>query len=323
MAVIPFNSVDELRAIVDTLDQAEERPVFVGDNLVEEYKGIWNVGTDALSVIASEGYSLVQHRDAFGLVVDGLDGKEFYGKVYNYHDYVAIEIFFPELKIVDDEEGLDLGIKVVNSYNRSASFKGHATAMRLVCTNGMYLRKIIPDLQFSHIHVGNLSESIGHIFEEFFDNLGKATAVVEDIIQVAMGTFIDFESLDQVRKTYEQELKSSMHAKKVMEYYKAETELSPSKWEFYNAITDYITHADVVPSRVDIYSNWAEKILLPEYEIIPAEMPEVEIVDDDDYIPGEDLVADESNEEVYVEEDEEPVFEEGVEEDDEEIGIEA
>jgi len=276
MATKQFGTIEELREIIATLDRAEERPVYVGDNLEEEYKGIWNLGTDSLSVIASEGYSLVDHQEAFGLVADGLEGKNFYGTILNHHDYVSCEVFFPDIQVKDDEQGIDLGMKVVNSYNRTASFKGHATAMRLVCENGMYMKKIIPDLQFAHIHVGMLGDEIDSILETFFHNLEESTEAIQKVLDMSMTTFIEFDSLAQVQATFETILRSPFHAKRVMPFYQAVDELNPSKWEVYNAITAYITHADVVPSRVDIYSNWAENLLLPTVTLVPTEMPEPE-----------------------------------------------
>jgi len=267
-----FDSVEQLQEIVTTLDQAEVRPVFVGDEQSMAHQGIWNLGTDSLSVIASDNYSLVNHQAAFGLLAHGLEGRNFYGQVYNYNDYVACNVFFPELKVKDDADGIDLGMKVVNSYNRSASFKGYATAKRLVCSNGMYLRQIIPDLQFSYIHVGDLDESIGPILDGFFSALSHSTQVVQETIKKAQKDKVVFESEEQVEATFTEILRSPVHAKKLMPYYEPKTFLKPSKWEFYNAITAYISHAEVVPSRVEIYSNWAEKVLLPEYEIKPVSL---------------------------------------------------
>jgi len=267
-----FDSVEELREIVTTLDQAEVRPVFVGDEQSMAHQGIWNLGTDSLSVIASDNYSLVNHQAAFGLLAQGLEGKNFYGNVKNYNDYVSCDVFFPELKIKDDADGIDLGMKVVNSYNKSASFKGYATAMRLVCTNGMYLRRIIPDLQFSYIHVGDLDSSVGPILDGFFNALNHSTDMVQATVATAQEVKVAFDSEEQVEATFTDLLRSPVHAKKLMPYYNPVDFLNPSKWEVYNAITAYVSHAEVVPSRVEIYSNWAENILLPEYEIKPVSL---------------------------------------------------
>lgn len=267
-----FDSVEQLSEIVTTLDEAEVRPVFVGEEQSMAHQGIWNLGTDSLSVIASDNYSLVNHQAAFGLLAHGLEGKNFYGQVHNFHDYVSCNVFFPDLKIKDDADGIDLGMKVVNSYNRSASFKGYATAMRLVCSNGMYLRRIIPDLQFSYIHVGDLDNSVGPILDGFFNALDQSTTVVQATIAQARKDKVVFESEEQVEATFSEILRSPVHAKKLMPYYDPKSFLKPSKWEFYNAITAYVSHAEVVPSRVEIYSNWAEKVLLPEYEIKPVSL---------------------------------------------------
>lgn len=268
-----FETVKGLKSHIRDLDSAEYRDLFSGPDKIEDLQSIWNINQNRMSSIVSQGYSLVQHQEAFGMVADHLEDYKVYGQLNNYHDVVTLNVFFPDIHLNDDAQGLDLGIKVVNSYDKSSSFKIFGVANRLVCTNGMYMRTIIPGMEFMKIHVGELSTHMDGIISGFFEILENSVHEVQEVIDASMVETIEFENLDQVQATFSQELKSPMHAKNLMNgnHYEPENELRPTKWDFVNAITSYLTHSDkpVVESRVDIYSDWAEKILSPGYEIVP------------------------------------------------------
>jgi len=235
---------------------------------------VWNHTRDRLSAIISDDYSLVLHEKAFSLVADGLDrlDTEVYGYVKNIEDVAIVEVYFPALRIKDDAKGMDVGGKIINSYNKSRAFKGFMVANRLVCTNGMYARKLIPDVNFFEIHVGDLAERIPELIEEFFENLKDATEDLKAIIDQAMNVYIEFNSEDEIEPTIAGILNSPRHAKKLMEgkyyYDQVKDPVNPSKWELYNAITAYASHAALVESRVDVLSNSAETLLHPEYQVV-------------------------------------------------------
>ena len=285
--ISPFTSVEELVSMAKTLDKAEVRPLVAASSDLNNEKGstacvavdgdvisplaIWNVSRQRLSSIVSDEYSLVQHQDVVKLVGKGLKtiDAEVYGTLKNVEDVMIIEVFFPKLHLKDDAKGIDVGGKIINSYNKARAFKGHMMANRKVCSNGMYLRKLISDVEFFEIHVGDLAEKIPEMVQDFFSKLKEATSKVNDIINGAMETTIEFEDEDQIEPTISGILSSPMHAKRIMDgdYYKAEDKLNPTVWELYNSITNYISHAGLVESRVDDLSNKVERLLDHEYPI--------------------------------------------------------
>jgi hypothetical protein len=282
-----FTCVDELVAMAKNMDKAEVRSLVAASSGVDKDKvssgvvndvtgdvisphAIWNISRNRLSSIVSDDYSLVQHQDVVKLVGKGLKAidTEVYGTLKNIEDVMVIEVFFPKLHLKDDAKGIDVGGKIINSYNKSRAFKGHMMANRKVCTNGMYLRKLIPDVEFFEIHVGDLAEKIPEMVQDFFSRLKEATGKVNDIIKVAMETTIEFDTIEQIEPTIAGILSSPMHAKRIVdEYYKADDQLNPTVWELYNSITNYISHSGIVESRVDDLSNKAEKLLDSEYPI--------------------------------------------------------
>jgi chemotaxis protein histidine kinase CheA len=285
--ISPFTTVDELVSMSKTLDKAEIRPLVAASSAINNKDGsteciaidgdvipqhaVWNISKNRISSIISDDYSLVQHQDVVKLVGKGLKAidTEVYGTLKNIEDVVVIEVFFPKLHLKDDARGIDVGGKIINSYNKSRAFKGHMMANRKVCSNGMYLRKLIPDVEFFEIHVGDLAEKIPEMVQDFFSKLKESTAKVNEIIKSAMETTIEFDSEDQVEPTIAGILSSPMHAKRIVDggYYEAEDKLNPTVWELYNSVTRYISHSGIIESRVDDLSNKAEKILDDKYPI--------------------------------------------------------
>jgi chemotaxis protein histidine kinase CheA len=275
--VTDFSSIDELIAIAKTLDVAEERPLNAGEDILADHRAIWNKSKNRLAAIVSDDYSLVQHREAVKLVAKGLDALNtpVYGQVKNIEDVVTIEVFFPKLHIKDDAKGIDVGGKIINSYNKSRAFKGFMVAKRKVCENGMYMRKLIPECEFYEIHIGDLAAEIPALIKEFFEHLKETTEAIKAIVDQAMETTIKFKKMDQVEATFASELASPVHAKALIRDGHLDKSWSEenkaamvmTKWEFVNAITSYVSHSPVVESRIDIYSMWAENILNPEYTI--------------------------------------------------------
>lgn len=275
--VTEFTSTDELLKIAKTLDVAEEMPVVINGKEQEDVRAIWNTTKDRRAAIVGEDYSLVQHREAVKYVAKGLEALNtpVYGKVKNMEDVVTIEVFFPKLHIKDDAKGIDVGGKIVNSYNKSRAFKGFMVAQRKVCTNGMYMKKLIPECEFFEIHVGDLANEIPALLKEFFDHLKETTEAIKSIIDQAMETTIKFKNMEEVEATFTEVLKSPVHMKALIrdghldKSWSAENreKMVMTKWEFVNAITSYVSHSPVVESRIDIYSSWAEEILDPEYTL--------------------------------------------------------
>ena len=269
--VTEFTTSDELLKIAKTFDVAEEMAVTINGKDQEDVRAIWNTTKDHRAAIVGEDYSLVQHREAIKYVAKGLDelGTPFYGRVKNSGDVVTVEVFFPKLHIKDDAKGIDVGGKIINSYNKSHAFKGYMVAQRKVCENGMYLRKLIPDVNFFEIHVGDLAEEIPALLKEFFNNLKEATASVKDIIDQAMDRSIIFKNEDQIEATFSAFLHSPMHAKAIMTggFYEPADRLKPTVWEFYNALTKYSSHYTLSETRIDVLSVYAENLLDPEFKV--------------------------------------------------------
>jgi len=272
-----FDTVEALAAVAKTLDVAEERPLDAGSDRLTDHRAIWNKSKNRLAAIVSEDYSLVQHKEAVKLIAKGLESLNtpVYGQIKNIEDVITVEVYFPKLHIKDDAKGIDVGGKIINSYNKSKAFKGFMAARRKVCENGMYMRKLIPEVNFYEIHVGDLASEIPTLIKEFFDNLKETTEAIKTLVDQAMGTTIKFSHIDEVETTFASELASPVHARALIrdghldKSWSAanKAKLVMTKWEFVNAITAYVSHSTVVESRVDIYSSWAEDILDPEYKI--------------------------------------------------------
>lgn len=164
-----------LRAKLNNLATASEKPVIVVDKTesgevipheAKEFKAIWNNKTNELASIVSKGYVVIQHSDAFSAVIDALVATKPDAKVrasiMEYKGKAWMTAVFSDIKADDGAQGIELGFKVVNSFDKTSSlkyggnqgeFKQHFEffGYRLACMNGMTVR--VPNIDLNTIEV--------------------------------------------------------------------------------------------------------------------------------------------------------------------------
>lgn len=266
-----FYDLDELEEIVRQLDVAVEVPIHY-DNpesdflpKAEKYKGIYNTGTHELARVVSTQYALLQHRDAYVALVSALRmaDLEVFGVVKNNRDSVAVELTFDGIIVDDGVEGIEMGLKLANSYNASSAFKGWGWGLRKVCSNGMYARRVIPEMSFSNVHRGEIDAvSVDEIY-----NLVTAARSrlmnYETVIDESKLKVMDFPESESVIATIAPVIGSYKGAIKAVDRHWNE-ELDTNRWDVYNIATAYASHEPMSENMFHNIQRRAEDFLAAE-----------------------------------------------------------
>ena len=279
---------DEASRLVSQLDKAMEIPLFfklpehmtpfgepfkiplVGGGEVEikpgfhevpHNKGVINLRSGSLASVVGEQYSVLQHGDALGVtinVIQGLGMKAKY-KVENDGNVARMEVLFPEITIKDDsKQGILLGVRMMNSYDKSTSFRGEFFGYRQVCSNGMYSAKILGEVNISARHVGENFTGLERVVLQFVQHVLNSPQVVEDRIKEAIASILEFSDKQEIYDTVFTVYPNMGAAEKIA----AEIPLKANRWQVYNAFTRYLSHEDVTHRNRDNVARVAEKVLL-------------------------------------------------------------
>ena len=137
-----FEDLDELQKIGGEMPVAEKFPL--GAEL--QFKNVRDfaiVGSgDRIWQVASDGYSLVQHKTVIGSVVQematlGLDGLKGHVDTWNHGGRMWIKFVTPKTFEPFKGDRFNHGIWFANSYDGSTAVQGGYYAYRQVCKNGM------------------------------------------------------------------------------------------------------------------------------------------------------------------------------------------
>jgi len=281
-------SFDEAVNLVKQLDHAVEIPLFykLPDHLVQDgkpyevqlgngkiklvepgyhaaphNKGVLNLATGTLAAVTGKEYSVLQHGDALGVslnVINGLGTKALYA-VENDRNVARLEVMFPEITIHDDSaDGIALGVRLSNSYDKTTGFNGEFYGFRQVCANGMYSRKLLGEINISARHVGDNFQSLTELVTNFVKRVLDSPKVVEDMIAQAISQKLEFTDNEQVYNTIWDITRNIKQTEKIVERIPLKTD----RWTVFNAFTHYASHADVTHKTRDDLSLKAEKILM-------------------------------------------------------------
>ena len=280
METLVFKDFKELGTVADELDVCKrteswfKRPdgSFQDD---PKRRDIINLNTGWRSAVVSDIYHEYQHKDVVTRVAEHMQKAQLtgHGKIYNYGDTMKLEILFDNIALIHDPQGKGKGIApgVVfrNSYNKANSVTGYGYFLRLICTNGMTMRQIIPELRFSERHTLSIVEKLPSAIESFTVGLLSRSKLIETTIKIASEVKVPFSNREQRLQT----IVALVDHNKVGEMIEKNlTSLEPTKWDIYNAITQVLSHERVGETVKEKIEKVSEKILSPSYTVIPAVM---------------------------------------------------
>lgn len=271
---IPINDIGDLRNAAVSLDTAIGTDVFVknnnSDDLTQsiEHRAIWNTDKNSIAAITSNKYSIIQHRDVVEGVANTLAnlGIKIKGELYDFGNIIKGQLSFVDDNndnlINDDADGIRPGIKFTNSYDKSNSLRLEYYAMRLVCSNGMMLPKILQVETLIHVGQDKQSDEIAAITEKFVKNVIESNSILQEYVNKSIGDTVEWELAVQV---FDKLIKSKKHKEAIRAILKAslpEGATTASRWNMYNAITAYATHDEQLSHNINTKLQKAAQSIL-------------------------------------------------------------
>jgi hypothetical protein len=222
-----------------------------------------NERTKELAAVVSDKYDLIQHEEAAEPVIQALQdlglNVEGHVKTRNQGNRAVVEVKFTEDKFsIDGDSEYMTGLRFTNSYDKSSAVKLRAMHVRLVCSNGMMLGDLVDVESMSVAHVGD--NDIVEEVKDWIETLMDASEQFKELVLEAQDSY--FERVMAYRVLRNAGLTKTASETIIREKLEGGTETF-SRWELYNAVTNYITHDKEIESEryYNVCHGRAQKIL--------------------------------------------------------------
>jgi hypothetical protein len=281
MESLEFKDLAGLGTLAESLDKCRLEESWYKNTKTSAFESdksrrdILNLNSGKRAAVVSNIYHEYQHADVVHKVVDSLTKAQLvaHGHIYDNGDTIKIQLLFDNISFIKDPAGKGKGIQpgaiFRNSYNKQNSVTGSGYFMRVICTNGMVMRQLIPELKFSERHTLSIVEKLPSAIESFTTGLLSRSKLIETTIKIASEVKVPFSNREQRLQT----IVALVDHNKVGEMIEKNlTSLEPTKWDIYNAITQVLSHERVGETVKEKIEKVSEKILSPSYTVIPAVM---------------------------------------------------
>ena len=220
--------------------------------------------------IVSKHYKVLQHNEVSDSVCDALQNLNLDAdaKVRDGGSRLFIDFEFPNIKLLLSEVGEEFvgGVRIVNSYDKSTGVMVLPMLKRLACSNGMIMTAgYVKPFSVKHTSklVADLQKIIPQILKDLVDNSPKLQALVTN----AIGDSCEFAEIKEIAKKL---IPTKKHREGVITILDtpANAQLgSVHRWQFYNAITYYCSHAEKLrPTTEMALQNIAGRLLVTTFE---------------------------------------------------------
>lgn len=253
---------------IGTLDNATEAELFYGNTEnpqpVDNWKGIYNMQAERLATVASKGYRIIQHNDVLQSVIETLGGLniDVMGVLKNRGNrFIADLVFKDEGGLIqDDASGVKLGIRVMNSYDKTCSFRLEMFGYRVVCRNGMVLGQGV-GVSNSVYHIGKDKQldEIKQVTEKFIHDVIKSSETLQRHINEAMADSVEWEACCRIVDMIG---KNKKHRQELINRLEELRGGKVTRWQIYNAVTHYVTHGESLMPTLEAYFEKKSKHIL-------------------------------------------------------------
>ena len=256
-----FENISELSVLLEKTDKAEINPVWQGHKdptPYDEFQTVYNISKERpVNIVKTSRGQVINHSDALQPLVHALEqqeGAEVFGFVHDHGDQVMVEALFNNIVVDDGADGIRMGIRVINDYSR-LSVKGETFGYRTVCDNGQALGRTIGSvLSCSHTSISRLETQMMSLIE---NSLNKAKMLTDTIEKAKVDKFV---SEQDALKVLIGNVAGEALSTKMLELIEITGDFS--RWNVYNAITNYATHTAVTESQKYNLQRQAQKILV-------------------------------------------------------------
>lgn len=247
---------------INELDIGEVREVYIKNEDIqktEDYKAIWNVSQNKLGCIASNSYNLIQHREVVNAMVSAINNLEIEHNISikSSGHRIFVDVSFPKTKLYVSEVGEEFigGLRLINSYDKTTGLLILPRLERLICANGMVIKTFVSGYCIRHNQklVKNFEGIIEKALNDMINSCDKLKAMVNECI----GDSVEWALVEKI-------LKNLVSREKHIEgiFSKLEQKETVTRWDIYNAITNYATNGEQLKPNVENWlQNKAQKLL--------------------------------------------------------------
>jgi hypothetical protein len=203
-----------------------------------QYKAIVRQDNNSLISIVNKNYKLVPNAELIEQVMEQLERTDQNFSIDNHHSFVTdkrmrLHITFPELLIKDDpDDGIALSLYLHNSYDRSEGVRMFWGGIRLICTNGMILGKLLAKFYGKHtkgLRIEKLKESLESTY--------KMIPAIQQRIEVLDSLEVD----KQLDTDCKEELGKTMYKHLLIEN-NVDSLQQLNQLQLFHLVTNYISH---------------------------------------------------------------------------------
>jgi len=255
--------ISELKNRALSFDRAMElKPIYWGDERRElkGFKAIWNIDRQITAAVVSNRYNLLQHRDFIAAACNAIQNLNIPADARVRDDgnriYVDISFKSTVLYAGENEEFL-AGIRLINSYNATTGVMILPYFLRVICSNGMVVKSFAKGYNIRHTAkiVQDFEGAIQGILNDLIASNEKLKALVNECIA-------DSVEWDTMVRVLNNVMKTRKHADAINDILLKKTGWVFTRWDLYNAFTQYATHGkQLTPYVESLIQTKAEKIL--------------------------------------------------------------
>lgn len=248
-------------------------PLWGGENKdveIKGYRAVWNIDKKKTASIVSERYNIVQHQEVVDAVVTAVSNLNLKAdcRVRDNGNSIFVDLTFAEkpmnLKVGEE---FFAGIRIINSYNKTTGIVVAPRLLRKICSNGMVVDKIIKG--FNIMHTKKLTEDFQSVVDKLINRMINSVDSFRLIVEDCIGDSIEWELLDKI-------LLNLAGAEKHFKAIKSRLSQNPTRWDVYNAFTEYATHsAQIKPNVEQRLQMTSQKLLVTPLEhLVPVQKEE-------------------------------------------------
>jgi len=257
----------ELKNAAIGFNRAEMRDVHIvkegqDDYLSKRYMGVWNLDRNELACLAPKSYMVIQHRYATEKLIEAITSLNISAtaQLKKSRHGIQIDFDFPDSKMELTEvgENFTTGIRVVSDYSQVAGLVIAARVTRLACSNGMIVNDIVTPKRVKYTE--ELKVTVEALIDKIIKDIIASDDKLANMVSICMKDSIEWQALKLLTKAL---FKRKKYVKEILSRIKCGDSGRVSRWDFYNAVTNYVSTAGSrLRPQIDAWlQNKAQKIL--------------------------------------------------------------
>lgn len=244
--------------------------------LCKRHMLVWNVDKKEKACIAPKNYTVIQHKTAVESIVDAITALNIKAEaeLKTSKHGMHIDIDFPDSKVELTEvgESFTSGIRIVNDYSVTLGLQVAPRLTRLACTNGMIVTDVVKTQRIKYTE--QLQLTVEGIIDKMIKDIIASDDKLANMVSICMKDSVEWQTARLLTKEL---FKKKKYVKEILARTKADEEGRITRWNFYNAITQFATHGQRLRPAIESWlQNKAQDVLKKPFTQLTEEFVKVE-----------------------------------------------